>query len=66
MKLEVFKDEEGVTIVHAPKHGDDFVSRLLEADDYNRKYYVRDPLHAEAANEITRLRKLIESMGGEW
>jgi hypothetical protein len=32
------------------------VERLKEADAYNKKHSVRDPLHLEAAKEIERLR----------
>jgi DNA-binding MurR/RpiR family transcriptional regulator len=31
------------------------LSRLREADRYNRKHYERDPLHSEAADAIEEL-----------
>ena len=56
---------------------DDLIKRLREADSYNKKYYVLDPLHNEAADRIEELerdlakavealREIAEAYGIKW
>lgn len=50
---------EDMAFIWAPRGGNPnaVAERLLEADAYNKKHGVRDPLHTEAAVEIKRLQK---------
>jgi len=41
---------------------DDLVKRLRDADAYNSKHYVRDPLHSEAAKRIEALEAKVQSL----
>lgn len=40
---------------------DDLVKRLRDADEYNGKHYVRDPLHKQAADRIEQLEERLKA-----